>query len=370
MSDDATRLDGGVFLTRGHPGALSVLARAIRTERPPHALLLVGPRSVGKTTLALDLAAGLVCLAADPVERPCRDCQACRKVASGNHPDIHMVGPVGAGEQIRIGQVQELSAELALTALEGRFRLAVITAAHRLNPDAQNALLKTLEEPPPATSIVLCADDAAPLLPTIVSRTAHLRLAPLPVEVLARELVADGIAQPAQARSLAIAAAGRPGSALSLASQPDAVMARSRIARTLLGLLTGDRRARLSSASELIADGAAIDAALRAEIASTKGRLQPVERRRAVAVVLEAWRDVGRDLAVTARGSGKGVRDLDLLDELRVGAGGVHQPSLHAFLDDLDRMILAIESYASPELVLDHLLLAWPRSRLANQPAA
>ncbi len=70
---------------------------------------MVGPRGVGKTTLALDLAAGLLCLAAEPGDRPCRDCAACRKVAADNHADLHIVTPEGAGEQIRIGQVQQLT---------------------------------------------------------------------------------------------------------------------------------------------------------------------------------------------------------------------------------------------------------------------
>ena len=103
--------------------------------------------------------------------------------------------PEGAGEQIRLGQVQQLIADLALTRVEGRFRVAIISAAQRLNPDAQNALLKTLEEPGAATCLVLCADDVAPLLPTVVSRMARLRLAPLPVEALTRWLLTRGEAR-------------------------------------------------------------------------------------------------------------------------------------------------------------------------------
>ena len=108
---------GGTFLIQGHEAALAAVRRAVASEHPPHALLLVGPRGVGKTTLALDLAAGLLCLADDPAGRPCRACPACLKVAADNHADLHLVEHVGAGEQISIGQVQELSSELALTAM-------------------------------------------------------------------------------------------------------------------------------------------------------------------------------------------------------------------------------------------------------------
>jgi hypothetical protein len=136
------------FRTHGQPAALDIVARAIVSERPPNAILIAGPERVGKTTLALDLAAGLLCLADDPTERPCRGCMACRKVDHGNHPDLHRLSPAGAGGQIRIDQARSLIVDLALLPLEGRFRVAIVAAAQRLNPDAQNALLKTLEEPP------------------------------------------------------------------------------------------------------------------------------------------------------------------------------------------------------------------------------
>ncbi|CAN5622696.1 DNA polymerase III subunit delta' [soil metagenome] len=364
---DAAR---GPLLTHGHGPAVTIVRRLIRTERPPHALLLVGPRGVGKTTLALDLAAGLLCLADDRAERPCRACAACRKVASGNHPDLHQVQPDGAGEQIRIGQVQALAMELALMSLEGRFRVAIIGAAQRLNHDAQNALLKTLEEPGPRTCLVLCADDSAPLLPTVLSRCARLRLAPLPVETLAGLVAERTGLPPSQARGLALAAGGRPGQALRLAEHPEALLVRARVARTLLDLLSADRRSRLSASADLVADGAALDAAQRGESSLSKGRLQPAERRRAVLAVLDAWRAVGRDVWLAIHEAWRSVRDADLIDELRSSAPGIAAADLGRFLDRLDRMALAVESYASPELVLDSLLLAWPRPAPATRSHA
>jgi DNA polymerase-3 subunit delta' len=352
---------GACFVARGHPVTSGLLLRFVREERPPHALLLLGPRGIGKTTLAMDLAAGLLCDAADPAARPCRACPACRRVAAGNHPDLHLVAPEGAGEQIRIGQVQELVSDLALTAMEGRFRVAILAAAHRLNPDAQNALLKTLEEPGPRTCLVLCADDAAPLLPTVLSRAVRLRLAPLTVDGLARMLAAEGWADPSAARALAVAAGGRPGVAIALASRPEALLARAHISRTLLSLIRADRRSRLDAATGLIAEGAAVDAAMRGLVAPGSARLEPVERRRAVLTVIDAWRDLGRDIAVAAFGDGRGVRDLDQLEELLELAPAVDLAALRRFLDRLDRLMLAVEGYANPELCLDALLLAWPR---------
>jgi DNA polymerase-3 subunit delta' len=352
--------EAGRYLTQGHGQALRVVERAVETERPPHALLLLGPKGVGKTTLALDLAAGLLCLQDDRACRPCRSCLACRKVGLGQHPDLHHVEPEGPGEQIRLPQVQRLGIELALMPLEGRFRVALITSAQRLNPDAQNALLKTLEEPGPATCLMLCADEAAPLLPTVISRTARLRLTSLPVEALTAWLLERGHADPAPARAIAIASQGRPGLALRLAKHPEAVLARGRIGRTLLGLVHADRRSRLAAAPDLVADAAVVAAALREEVPPSAARLEPAERRRAVAVVIDVWRDIGRDLAMAARTGGRGVRDRDQLDELVVTAATIDAGALRPFLDRLDRLMLAVEGYASPELALDVLLLAWP----------
>ena len=365
MEAAAASTHGGLFLTHGHAGPLGAVAGFIHGERPPHALLIVGPRGVGKTTLALDLAAGLQCGAADPFARPCRACAACHKVAAGNHPDLHLVEPEGAGEQIRISQVQQLVSDLALTAMEGRFRVAIVTAAHRLNPDAQNALLKTLEEPGPATCLVLCADDAAPLLPTVLSRAVRLRMAALPIETLTRLLVEEGWAEASQARALALAASGRPGIARALSGRPEALLARARIGRTLLGLVTADRRTRLGAAASLIAEAASVDAAMRGTVAPTAARLEPAERRRAVLVCIDAWRELGRDLAVAASATddhGQGLRDLDQLEDLLALGPVTDRTALRAFLDRLDRLMYAIEGYANPELTLDHLLLAWPRS--------
>src|SRR5664279_2350188 len=92
--------------TRGQPRALAEITSMI-LGRPPHAVLLSGPGSVGKTTLALDLAAGLLCLDPNPAERPCRACRGCRQVASGNHPDLHRLAPEGPGGQIRIGKASD-----------------------------------------------------------------------------------------------------------------------------------------------------------------------------------------------------------------------------------------------------------------------
>jgi len=378
----------GGYRTRGHRAAVEFVERCVEGERPPHALLLVGPEGVGKTTLALDLAAGLLCLDPHPRARPCRACAACRKVEHGNHPDLHRLAPEGAGQQIRVGQIQALAAELALLPLEGRFRLAVVEHAQRLNLDAQNALLKTLEEPPSAVCLILAADDSLTLLPTVVSRCARLRLGPVASEHIAELLDQAGLADRSRGAALARLAGGRPGAALALAHRPEAVIAQERLARTLIDLLAADRRRRLGSQADLVADGAVLAAAASGtfdsetdneqETAAPAGRQKrgtgkadrsasrrpsPAERRTAVAQVVAVWRDVARDLAVAARGGQRELRQHDLLDELTRSGQTVEADEVARFLSRLDATGRALDAYANPELALDALLLDWPHAR-------
>jgi DNA polymerase-3 subunit delta' len=374
----------GVFSTRGHSAALEAVRRMAQRGSPPHALLISGPAGVGKTTLALDLTAGLLCLDPDPTARPCQACVACRKVDHGTHPDLHVVVAEGAGDQIRLPQVQALIAELALMPMEGRTRVALIPGAHRMNPDAQNALLKTLEEPSGAACIVLCADDLATLLPTVLSRAARLRLGPVPRQAVADLLVERGLADQGRAMALAGSADGRPGRAIALAQDPDALLARASLARQLIDLLRADRRTRLGSIGQLLADASPRDAPASAdgpdgepERPKGKGRAAqaarrplPAERRRAAQQVLALWRGVGRDLLVVRGGGRSEVGMLELLEDLEAVATDVDRAELVAFLDRLDGLAAAIEAYANPELAMDDLILAWPRAEASATTSA
>jgi len=375
------------FRTRGQPAALAVVARAVASQRPPSAILIAGPPRAGKTTLALDLAAGLLCLADDPGLRPCRECAACRKLEHGNHPDVHRLAPSGAGSQIRIDQARSLITELALLPLEGRVRVAIIASAQRLNPDAQNALLKTLEEPPAGAVLILCADDETLLLDTVRSRCARIRVGAVAAPIIAELLVERGVADASAAAGIARLSDGRPGLALALAASPDVLVHRATLARSLLDLTTAGRRQRLAAGPGLLADaatvaevihpsdrdavaddlGSAVRATSDAPAGVTEGspRAAPAARRAAALALIETWREVARDLLVVLAGGAGLVRDLALLEDYERVAASVSIDEVAAFLARLDGLAAAVEAYANAELVVDVLLLAWPRARLA-----
>jgi len=375
------------FRTRGQPAALAVVARAVASQRPPSAILIAGPPRAGKTTLALDLAAGLLCLADDPGLRPCRECAACRKLEHGNHPDVHRLAPSGAGSQIRIDQARSLITELALLPLEGRVRVAIIASAQRLNPDAQNALLKTLEEPPAGAVLILCADDETLLLDTVRSRCARIRVGAVAAPIIAELLVERGVADASAAAGIARLSDGRPGLALALAASPDVLVHRATLARSLLDLTTAGRRQRLAAGPGLLADaatvaevihpsdrdavaddlGSAVRATSDAPAGVTEGspRAAPAARRAAALALIETWREVARDLLVVLAGGAGLVRDLALLEDYERVAASVSIDEVAAFLARLDGLAAAVEAYANAELVVDVLLLAWLRARLA-----
>jgi len=381
--------------------------------RTPHAVLLVGPGSVGKTTLALDLAAGLLCRDPDPSARPCRACRGCRLVATSNHPDLHRLAPEGPGLQVRIGAatdpdpgtVRHLIGELALLPMEGGARVAIIEGAHRLNDDAQNALLKMLEEPPARVTIVLCADDEERLLLTVRSRCVRVRLGAVAIREIEQWLGELGFADAPRAARLARLAGGRPGLALAYARSADAERLRGEITRGLLDMLAEGRRARLAAVRDLVKSAAALDSALEegrrggapeaaageagratatrrrkdrasatvssaAEEADGEGatndepatpRMAASDRRSAAATLIEIWASVGRDLAVARSGGARQLRETDLVDEIRAAAAALDVAGLTVFLARLSDVAGQLDENVNPELGLDVLALSWPR---------
>jgi DNA polymerase III delta' subunit len=394
--------------TRGQPRALAEVDSMI-LGRAPHAVLFVGPGSVGKTTLAMDLAAGLLCNDPDPAARPCRDCRGCRQVASGNHPDLHHLAPEGPGGQIRIGKasdpeqgtVRHIIGELSLLPVEGGARVVIVEQAHRLNDDAQNAFLKMLEEPPAGVTIILCADDEECLLPTVRSRCVRIRLGAVGGREIENWLGELGVADAPRAARLARLADGRPGLALAYAHSVDAERLRGEIARGIVDMLSQSRQPRLAAVRELMKSAGALDGALdewrkaAADAAAVDGaaptagrgkkgkgakaavaaadpaavpgdeaaapKLAAADRRAAANTLVEIWSSVGRDLAVARAGGIRQLHEMALVDDVRAVAPSVSVATLQLFLEQLGKVATQLDENVNPELALDVLALSWPR---------
>ncbi len=211
--------------------AVGTLKGALASRHVPHAWLFFGPDGVGKELAAVCLAQALTCPEAPFVG--CGRCSSCQRVARGNHPDVSWVMPEdelvrrglrgksdfssAPSRDIRIEQIRRLQERLALRALEAPHKVALIPSAHAMNAPAQNALLKTLEEPPKDTVLVLVSSAPDKLLPTIRSRCSKAGFGPLPVAFIASRVVAlkKGVDQ-AAAEQVAALAGGSLARALEL----------------------------------------------------------------------------------------------------------------------------------------------------------
>ncbi len=175
----------------GHERIVEVFRRSVRSGKISHSFILEGIPGCGRRMTALALIQAIFCQAADG--DACGVCPSCRKVASGNHADIHFVEPLPDKRDISIDQLREIQRELSLRPYEAPRKACIMEPAERMSVNAANSLLKTLEEPPGNAIIILLSENADMLLPTIRSRCQLVRFAPLSLENIQYLLVQSGL---------------------------------------------------------------------------------------------------------------------------------------------------------------------------------
>ncbi len=239
----------------GHDTAVGTLRRSLREGRLSHAYLFTGPEGVGKHTLAMLLAMAVNCQGERPAEHawpdvPCLLCPSCSRIARGAHPDISEInllvqaqtleeGKKGApAKELKIDIIRNMQSAVGLNPHSAERKFYLIGDADRLNPEASNCLLKTLEEPPAHSVLILLAPDAESVLPTISSRCVQVQLRPLPRALTAAGLKEAWGAEDEQATTLAAHSGGRLGYAVGLLSDREA-MQRRRAALEEVSLLVG-----------------------------------------------------------------------------------------------------------------------------------
>ena len=201
----------------GHEWAVNLLREHVAQGNFRHAYLITGPQGVGRRTLALRFAQALNCPQPLSPGEPCRTCRTCTQIESMQHPDLTVVQAERVGSVLRADQVRDLLPSLSLAPYQARYRFALFLRFEEANHFAANALLKTLEEPPERVILVLTAESAESLLPTIVSRCEMIRLRALNLDTLTTGLQ-DRWGIPAEdARLFAHLSNGRAGYALKLA---------------------------------------------------------------------------------------------------------------------------------------------------------
>ncbi|HXG36343.1 MAG TPA: DNA polymerase III subunit delta' [Dehalococcoidia bacterium] len=337
--------------------ALAALKAALVSGRLPHAFLFAGPEGVGKQTAAWQLAQALNCTA-EASQRPCGQCSQCQRVAGRVHADIQLLTIEGREERrpdgraaarvknISIAQVREVEQAIALKPYEGRYRVIIIDPADAMNAEAQNAFLKTLEEPPPEVVLILISTREHALLPTIRSRCQPIefRLAPrLEIEAALQER--GGEAE--QAALCSRLAEGRIGTALALAADPKLWEARSEALAVASGLARQPVRERFLLAERLAARFSSDSAAVRETLAS--------------------WRSWWRDVLLLQSGCPEGVTNTDQWPLLQADAENSFPAEVVAFLRALEQTARYLEYNVNPRLALEALLLQAPRAANLSQ---
>jgi len=250
----------------GHHWAVSALSKSVAADRVAHAYLFTGSHAIGKTTLARALAQALNCT---ETNRPCGQCPACQKIARDRHPDVQIIEGVPVGFKfdekssppprsndwerriLKINQIRAIQHDVSRAPFEGRWRVVILRRFEEANEEAANAFLKTLEEPPSHTRLILTARDVSLLLPTIASRCQVLALRPLAPAQIETALIERWHVDSNTARLLAHLSSGRLGWAVRAATDPGLLDKRRAHLDALDAVVREGRAERLSHAEGL-----------------------------------------------------------------------------------------------------------------------
>lgn len=235
----------------GHTEIITLLKEQIRRGTAPQAYLITGVEGVGRHTLALRLSQALNCPQPIAPAEPCSVCQTCMQIEHMQHPDLYVVRAEQGSRQILVDQVRALQHWLSLTPYVGPMRIALLLCFEDANPSAANALLKTLEEPPPRAILILTAESEELLLPTIVSRCEVMRLQPQPIATVSLGLQQLYGIPAEEAELLAHLSGGRPGYALWLHQHPEQQEQRQTRLEEFMRLLYSNRFERFVFAAQI-----------------------------------------------------------------------------------------------------------------------
>ena len=333
----------------GQDHILKQLEVSLAQERLAHAYLLVGPPHVGKMTLALGLAQAVNCAQGQSV--PCGDCSHCLRIEQGIHADVRVIGVTQRDENgptrtvIGIADIKESLHQASLKPFEGPCSVIIFDGAELMSDEAANALLKTLEEPPPQVLILLLTANQEALLPTVLSRCRRLDLLPVGQDQMVERLTAEHEVSLEMAQRLALMSRGCIGWAINAVNDPQILEQRAADIQQIKEICQIGLQQRFNYANELAAR-------------FFRGRDSTKE-------LLFLWLRWWRDLLLIKEGVEQYVQDQDELTHLRLQASQLSTLQIVGFIKALNQTLEALDSNANPRLALEVLMLNLPAARIS-----
>jgi DNA polymerase-3 subunit delta' len=322
----------------GHDWAVEMLSEHLRADMARHAYLITGPVGVGRRTLALRFIQGMNCPNRDFNGQACMQptCRTCRQILDMQHPDLKVVRVPDGKSEILIDQVRELQSFVMLAPYEAPYKVGLLLNFEHATVQAQNALLKTLEEAPPRARLIITADSAESLLPTIVSRCEPMRLRPLPVDVLAGVMREAYHLDPEKAGLVDHLAAGRYGYAVSLCEDGAFLDRRREVLDELLPAFKASLRKRFKLVEDML---------------PRKGDLS--RQRQVAREVLLIWQSFLRDVLITQAGASTPVMNVDYNEAIRRIASGTTIQWSERMIGECDLALERIDRYCNIRLVME-----------------
>ena len=330
----------------GQDRAISLLQCSLEKKALAHAYLFVGPPHIGKMTLALDLAKAVNC---DAVALPCGECASCRRIASGKHADVQIIGLAGDRDsaearsqtEISIDQIRQMQHSACLPPFEGRYKVFIIEGAELLSNEAANCLLKTLEEPEEKVVFLLLTAREELLPATIVSRCQRLDLSPLAVSEVEVALNSRWAVEQEKARLLARLCHGCLGWALRTAPDDSWLKERSERMEQFLGVIDTDGyEGRLEYAAQLAS-----------QFNKNRGSVQEI---------LDLWLDWWHDLLLVKIGCFEAITNVDVSPILEQRAEDYSLAEIKGFVSTIQSIGKQLKQNANPQLVFEVLMLSVP----------
>ncbi len=322
----------------GHAWAEKILQQHLKTGDVHHAYLFTGAPGVGRRSLALEFAQAINCVNPPAPGEACGLCSICRHIAFQQQADLHVVSPEPQGGMIKVDQIRDLQRSLVLTPYEASYRIALLLNFHRANANAQNALLKTLEEAPRKVILLLTANSAESLLPTISSRCEILRLRPTSIETLSKALEERAALPKEKVALYAHIANGRPGIALRLANDPKSDNNRAHWIDTFHELLASSIRQKMKVSETMVKE----------------------KNNEPLSEILQVWTSYARDILLFQQGNENKVVNSDHAQEISSYAQKYNQQQVLALIEELMRALELVEINANARLLMDNLFLQFP----------